>query len=89
MTLLPAVAAVITVVPGIYVAHEVPLLTEYSYKSAAPCEPPVPALIVALGVEPIQIVVPFAGVAIFNVGLAVGELTGQVTNTTGPVAVQP
>ena len=50
----------------------------YSYKSAEPFDPPEPAVIVALGLNPAQIVVPLAGLAVFNVGLTVAVETGQV-----------
>ena len=50
----------------------------YSYKSAAPLDPPEPAVIVALGLKPAQIVVPLAGVAVFKLGLTVVVETGQV-----------
>ena len=47
--------------------------------SAAPDEPPEPAVIVALGpLYPAQTVVPLAGVAVFNVGFTVAEPIVQV-----------
>ena len=61
----------------------------YSYKSAEPFDPPEPTVIVALGLNPAQIVVPLAGLAVFNVGLTVAVETGQVTIVVGPVALQP
>ena len=75
--------------PEVYVVHAPPLLILYSYRSAAPEEPPEPAVIVALGLYPAQIAVPLAGVATFKVGFTVTALTGQVTIVVGPVALHP
>jgi hypothetical protein len=61
----------------------------YSYRSAAPAEPPDPAVIVALGLYPAHIAVVLAGVAVFKVGFTVAAFTGQVTIVVGPVALQP
>ena len=61
----------------------------YSYVSTDPDDPPEPTVIVALGLYPAQIVVPFAGVAVFKVGLTVGDETGQVTIVVGLVAEHP
>ena len=44
---------------------------------------------VALVLNPTQIEVPVAGLAIFKVGFTVTEETGQVTMVVGPVALQP
>jgi hypothetical protein len=57
--------------------------------SAAPKEPPEPAVIVALGLYPAQIALPFAGLATSKVGLTVTVDTGQVTIVIGPVALHP
>jgi hypothetical protein len=50
----------------------VPLFKLYSYKSAAPVDPPDPEVIVALGpLYPAHIDVPLAGVAAVNTGFTV------------------
>ena len=75
--------------PEVYVVHAPPLLILYSYRSAAPEEPPEPAVIVALGLYPAQIAVPLAGVATFKVGLTVAELTVQVLSVLHEVFEHP
>jgi hypothetical protein len=62
----------------------------YSYTSAAPDEPPDPAVIVAPGpVYPAQTAVPLIGVARFKVGFTTAAEIGQDTMTVGPVGLQP
>jgi hypothetical protein len=61
----------------------------YSYKSVAPVEPPVPAVIVALGLYPAQIVVPVVGVAAFKDALIVAELRFQILRVLQGVSEHP
>jgi len=75
--------------PELYVDQLVPLLILYSYVSADPEDPPDPAVIVAFGLYPGHIVVPLAGVAIFNAGLTIADDTGQVHIVLHEELLQP
>ena len=62
----------------------------YWYSSAAPVEPPDPAVPVTVpSLYPAQMVLPLAGVAELNAGAVGVEATAQVTMVFGPVELQP
>ena len=65
--------------PDVYGSQVVPLFILYSYRSAAPVDPPDPAVIVAPGpLYPAHIDVPPAGAAALNAGFIVAVPNIQV-----------
>ena len=87
---LPLAPVVLIAEPFVYDAHVLPPLILTWNSSAAPPEPPVPALAVTVPVlKPAQIVPPVAGFAILSVGATGLAATGHDTIVTGPVPLQP
>jgi hypothetical protein len=78
------------VAPDVYADQLVPLFRLYSYRSAAPVDPPDPEVIVAIGpLYPAHIDVPLVGVAAVNTGFTVAVPNVHVHMVLHPVAVQP
>ena len=87
---LPVAPVVVIALPLVYGFHTPPLLIVYSYRSAAPVEPPEPDVIVTVPkLYPAQIAVVVAGVAVFKVGLTVAEPRVQVQMVPQAVAEHP
>ena len=76
--------------PDVYGSQVVPLFILFSYKSAAPVDPPDPDVIAATGpLYPAQIEVPPAGAAELNAGFIVAVPNIQVLIVFHDVFVHP